>query len=120
MDEMRQIIDEARDVQALAMIDDVVIDRSRGRVLDRVTGEETEAWERVWSGPGRAPRADASTRVIVTGETITPAQPVVIVPWDVQARPGDRVRVDGRTIWVTDASPRTYQSAVHLTCREVR
>lgn len=114
-------LDQARRIQERFMRTDVTIDRSTGQRLDRDTGKTTEEWERVWAGAARLPRADGSTRVIVTGATITPAQPVVIIPWDApEVRPGDRITVDGRHLWVTDASPRTYQSGRHLTCREVR
>lgn len=115
------------------MYDACRIERSTGMVLDRETGEDVEAWAEVWSGQCRFPRADAATRaagrVIVTGETITPATPLVMVPWDVTGvRPDDRVtctasispEMVGRIVWVTDTSPRTFQSAVHLVCREVR
>ncbi|MFC0673548.1 DUF6093 family protein [Brachybacterium hainanense] len=129
MDDLTAMLAEARDIQGLAMIDTVRIDRSTGRHQDRETGKETEGWERVWEGEARLPRADAVGRVVVTGETITPAQPVVLIPWHVAGvRPDDRVTcvesvspaMVGRILWVTDASPRTFQSAVHLTCREVR
>ena len=123
------MLEQARGVQQRAMPDACVIERSLGVVTDPVTMETSEQWERVWSGQCRAPRADAGQRVIVTGETVTPAQPTVIVPWDVVGvRPDDRVTFTasvspgsvGRVLWVTDMSPRTFQSAVHLTCREVR
>lgn len=126
---MDAILSGARDLQALAMIDACQIDRSTGIVTDRATGEDQEQWTLVWEGPCRYPRADAAARVVVTGETITPAQPTVIVPWDApEVRPDDRVtctksvspHMVDRVLWVTDNSPRTYQSAVHLTCREVR
>lgn len=120
---------EARAMQTEAMLDTCRIERSTGTVLDRATGEEAEGWELVWKGPCRFPRQDAQQRVVVTGETITPALPTVIVPWDVTGVEGDdRVTCtdsispaqQGRIMWVTDTSPRTFQSAVHLTCREVR
>lgn len=129
MAELTDMLAEARLIQQMAMIDACRIDRSTGRVLDRETGQETEGWAVVWEGECRFPRADASSRVIVTGETITPAQPTVKIPWDVTGvRLDDRVTCTdsvspamvGRILWVTDTSPRTYQSAVNLTCREVR
>lgn len=122
-------LDEARGIQSGAMLDECVIDRSTGRHLNRETGKDEETWERVWAGQCRFPRADAASRVVVTGETITPAVPVVLIPWNVTGiRPDDRVTCTdsispgmvGRIVWVTDTSPRTYQSAVHLTCREAR
>ena len=128
MDDLTGMLDEARVVQAAAMLDQVRIERAE-RTFDRDTGADVETWKLVWEGDARYPRADASTRVIVTGQTITPATPVVIVPWDVTGvRPDDRVTCTdsispgmvGRILWVTDTSPRTFQSAVHLTCREVR
>lgn len=119
--ELEQILTEARDIQDMAMIDEVTIDRSRGIITDRATGEDREQWETVYAGRARLPRADASTRVIVTGETITPAQPTVLIPWNApEVRPDDRVTCHGRVLWVTDTSPRTFQSARHLTCREAR
>lgn len=126
---MTDILAEARDLQSLVMVDEVRIDHPGPAVTDRETGEVKETWDLVYEGAARCPRADSSTRVVVTGETITPAQPTVIVPWDTTGvRPDDRVKVTrsvspgmvGRVLWVTDLSPRTYQSAVHLTCREVR
>ena len=128
MDDLTGALDEARGIQAAAMLDQVRIERAE-RTFDRDTGADVETWALVWEGDARCPRADASTRVIVTGQTITPATPVVIVPWDVTGiRPDDRVTCTdsispgmvGRILWVTDTSPRTFQSAVHLTCREVR
>ena len=129
MDELRAALEEARVIQGAAMIDGCRIERSTGIVTDRDTGEDRETFTLVWEGDCRYPRADSGTRVIVTGETITPASPVVIIPWDIDGiLPEDRVTCTssvspamvGRIVWVTDASPRTYQSAVHLTCREVR
>lgn len=129
MAELTGILDEARSIQSLAMVDEVRIDHPSGPVTDRDTGAVTETWDLVYEGAARVPRADASTRVVVTGETITPAQPTVLVPWDTTGvRPDDRVTVTrsvspgmvGRVLWVTDTSPRTFQSAVHLTCRETR
>lgn len=126
---MPDFLDEARDIQALVMVDECRIERSTGTHLNRETGVETEGWELVWEGPCRFPRADAAGRVVVTGETITPAAPTVKVPWDVKGvRPDDRItctssvspEMVGRVLWVTDTSPRTFQSAVNLTCREVR
>lgn len=126
---MTGILEGARGVQALAFVDACRIDRSQGVATDRVTGEDREDWAAVWAGPCRTPRADGATRVIVTGEIITPATPVVVVPWDVpEVRAGDRVTFTGsmspgnvgRVLWVTDRSPRSFQSATHLTCREVR
>lgn len=119
----------AREIQSSVMHDACLIERSSGLVYDRELGEDVEAWSQVYAGPCRAPRADAGSRVIVTGETITPAAPMVLVPWDTAGvRPDDRVTFTdsvspgmvGRVLWVTDMSPRTFQSAVHLTCREVR
>ena len=98
-------------------------------VFDRETGRDVTTWAEVYAGPCRFPRADAAGRVIVTGETITPASPSVKVPWHVTGvRADDRVTCTdsispgmvGRILWVTDTSPRTFQSAVNLTCREVR
>lgn len=98
-------------------------------VFDRETGQDVTAWAEVWAGECRFPRADAAGRVVVTGETVTPASPTVKIPWHVTGiRPDDRVTCTesispgmvGRVLWVTDTSPRTFQSAVNLTCREVR
>lgn len=119
----------AREIQESVQLDACRIDRSTGRHLNRETGKNEETWERVWAGPCRFPRADAASRVVVTGETITPAVPVVLIPWNVTGvAADDRVTctdsispgMAGRIVWVTDTSPRTYQSAVHLTCREAR
>ena len=125
---MDEILAEARDLQQLVMVDECRIEHPT-RTFDRATGLDVDAWELVYEGPCRFPRADAASRVIVTGETITPASPAVKVPWNVQGvRPDDRVTCTasispgmvGRVLWVTDTSPRTFQSAIHLTCREVR
>lgn len=111
------------------MFDSCRIDRPTGIHFDRETGTDVETWTEVYTGPCRFPRADAAGRVVVTGETITPASPTVKVPWHVEGvRPDDRVTctasispgMAGRVLWVTDTSPRTFQSAVNLTCREVR
>lgn len=111
------------------MFDSCRIDRPTGTRFDRETGTDVETWTEVYAGPCRFPRADAGGRVVVTGETITPASPTVKVPWHVEGvRPDDRVTctesispgMAGRVLWVTDTSPRTFQSAVNLTCREVR
>lgn len=119
---------EAREIQESVQLDECRIERSE-TVFDRETGADVETWTEVWSGPCRFPRADAAGRVIVTGETITPASPTVKIPWHVEGvRPDDRVTCTrsvslgmvGRVLWVTDTSPRTFQSAVNLTCREVR
>lgn len=126
---MSDYLNAARVIQTGFMADTVRIDHPTGTRLDRASGIEVEEWETVYEGPARLPRADASIRVVVTGQTITPASPVVLVPWDVvTVRPDDRITVTesltpanvGRVLWVTDMSPRTHQSAVHLTCREVR
>jgi hypothetical protein len=110
------------------MVDSCRIERVATKYVPELD-EDVETVETVWEGPCRYPRADAQARVIVTGETITPATPTVIVPWDVTGiRPDDRVTctasvspgMTGHALWVTDMSPRTFQSAQHLTCREVR
>lgn len=120
---------EAREVQESVQLDSCRIDRPTGIHFDRETGTDVETWTEVYAGPCRFPRADAGGRVVVTGETITPASPTVKVPWHVEGvRPDDRVTCTesispgmvGRVLWVTDTSPRTFQSAVNLTCREVR
>ena len=120
---------DARKIQEGAMFDAYRIDRPTGIHFDRETGTDVETWTEVYAGPCRFPRADAGGRVVVTGETITPASPTVKVPWHVEGvRPDDRVTCTesispgmvGRVLWVTDTSPRTFQSAVNLTCREVR
>ena len=120
---------EAREVQESVQLDSCRIDRPTGIHFDRETGTDVETWTEVYAGPCRFPRADAAGRVVVTGETITPASPTVKVPWHVEGvRPDDRVTCTasispgmvGRVLWVTDTSPRTFQSAVNLTCREVR
>lgn len=119
---------EAREIQESVQLDSCLIERVT-TVFDRETGKDVEQATEVYAGPCRFPRADAAQRVIVTGETITPAGPTVKIPWHatgVQA--DDRVTCTdsltpanvGRVLWVTDTSPRTYQSAVNLTCREVR
>lgn len=129
MADVTRMLEQARAVQQRAMPDECRIERSGGVGTGRETMDTAEQWTLVWSGPCRALRADAGQRVIVTGETVTPAQPTVIVPWNVTGvRPDDRVTFTssvspgnaGRVLWVTDMSPRTFQSAVHLTCREVR
>lgn len=120
---------EAREIQESVQLDACRIDRPTGTRFDRETGEDVETWTEVYAGPCRFPRADAAGRVVVTGETITPASPTVKLPWHVEGvRPDDRVTCTesispgmvGRVLWVTDTSPRTFQSAVNLTCREVR
>ena len=120
---------EAREVQESVQLDSCRIDRPTGTHFDRETGTDVETWTEVYAGPCRFPRADAGGRVVVTGETITPASPTVKVPWHVEGvRPDDRVTCTesispgmvGRVLLVTDTSPRTFQSAVNLTCREVR
>lgn len=119
---------EAREIQESVQLDACRIERGEA-VFDRETGQDIETWTEVYAGPCRFPRADAAGRVIVTGETVTPAVPTVKIPWDVPGvRPDDRVTCTesvspamiGRILWVTDTSPRTFQSAVNLTCREVR
>ena len=120
---------EAREIQESVQLDSCRIDRPTGTHFDRETGTDVETWTEVYAGPCRFPRADAGGRVVVTGESITPASPTVKVPWHVEGvRPDDRVTCTesispgmvGRVLWVTDTSPRTFQSAVNLTCREVR
>ena len=120
---------EAREIQESVQLDSCRIDRPTGTHFDRETGTDVETWTEVYAGPCRFPRADAGGRVVVTGETSTPASPTVKVPWHGEGvRPDDRVTCTesispgmvGRVLWVTDTSPRTFQSAVNLTCREVR
>lgn len=120
---------EAREIQESVQLDSCRIERSSGMVFNRETKQDEEAWAEVYAGPCRFPRADASGRVVVTGETITPAVPTVKVPWHVTGvEADDRVTCTdsispamvGRIVWVTDTSPRTFQSAVNLTCREIR
>lgn len=119
---------EAREIQEGVMFDACRIERE-STTFDRETGMDVTVWTVVWAGECRFPRADAAGRIIVTGETITPASPTVKIPWHVTGiRPDDRVTCTdsispgmvGRILWVTDTSPRTFQSAVNLTCREVR
>lgn len=120
---------EARDIQESVQLDECVIERVKIE-FDRETGKDIETvLAEVYDGPCRYPRADAAQRVIVTGETITPAVPTVKIPWHVQGvQADDRITCTdsvtpaniGRVLWVTDTSPRTFQSAVNLTCREVR
>ena len=125
---MDDILSEARDLQSMVMVDECRIEHPT-TTFDRASGRDVETWTVVYEGRCRFPRADATGRIIVTGETITPATPSVKVPWDTTGvRPDDRVTCTasvspgmvGRVLWVTDTSPRTFQSAVHLTCREVR
>ena len=119
---------EAREIQEGVMFDACRIEREQTE-FDRETGKDVTVWTEVYAGPCRFPRADAAGRVVVTGETITPASPTVKIPWHVTGiRPDDRVTCTesispgmvGRILRVTDTSPRTFQSAVNLTCREVR
>lgn len=119
----------AREIQESVQYDSCRVERSSGMVFDRETGTDVETWELVYGGQCRYPRADAASRVVVTGETVTPASPTVKIPWHVTGvSPDDRVTCTGsispgmvgRVLWVTDTSPRTFQSAVNLTCREVR
>lgn len=119
----------AREIQESVQLDECRIERVTV-TFDRDTKKDVETVEAVlYTGPCRFPRADAAQRVNVTGETITPAGPTVKIPWHVQGiRADDRVTCTasitpanvGRVVWVTDTSPRTFQSAVNLTCREVR
>lgn len=120
---------EAREIQESVQLDSCRIEHSEGVHFNRETKKDEEVWTLVYEGPCRFPRADAAGRVVVTGETITPASPTVKVPWYVEGvRPDDRVTCTdsispamvGRIVWVTDTSPRTFQSAVNLTCRGVR
>lgn len=117
----------AREIQEGVMHDACRIDRETTD-FDRETGKDITVWTEVWAGPCRMPRADAAGRVIVTGETITPTGPTVKIPWHVTGiRADDRVTCTdsvtpqniGRVLWVDSDNPRTYQSAVTLTCREV-
>lgn len=119
---------EAREIQESVQLDSCRIERVTVR-FDRDLKRDVEDVVEVYEGPCRYPRADGAMRVNVTGMTVTPVTPVVIVPWHVvEVQADDRVTcIDsvspgntGRVLWVTDGSPRTYQSAVHLTCREVR
>lgn len=128
MSETPDWLDDARGIQALVQLDECRIDRLSS-YYDRELEEDVETVVEVYAGPCRFPRADAAVRVIVTGESITPAMPTVKVPWDtVGVEADDRVTCTasltpanvGRVVWVTDASPRTFQSAVNLTCREIR
>lgn len=118
----------AREIQDSVMHDACRIERETTE-FDRETGQDITVWTEVYAGQCRFPRADAAGRVIVTGETITPAVPTVKIPWHVQdVQADDRITCTdsltpanvGRVLWVTDTSPRTFQSAVNLTCREVR
>lgn len=110
------------------MVDRVRVERVTGK-FDRGTGETVETATLVWEGKARLPRADAASRIAHAAGEATPADPVVLIPWNVEGvRANDRVTVTdsvspgmtGRVLWVTDSSPRTFQSAIHLTCREVR
>lgn len=110
------------------MVDRVRVERVTGK-FDRGTGETVETATLVWEGKARLPRADAASRVPHLAGEATPADPVVIIPWNADGvEANDRVTVTesmspgmvGRILWVTDTSPRTFQSAIHLTCREVR
>lgn len=125
---MESALSDARTIQTAMMRDRVRIERVT-HVFDRTIGRNIETVTLVWEGPARYPRADAPNRVFMAGAPATPATPLVLIPWDTEGvEPDDRVtctksvspRMVGRTLWVTDASPRTFQSAVHLTCREVR
>lgn len=125
---MDSILSNAREVQELVMVDRVRIERVTER-FDRATGQTVEKASLVWEGKARLPRADAASRIAHAAGEATPADPVVLIPWNVEGvRANDRVTVTasmspnmtGRDLWVTDTSPRTFQSAIHLTCREVR
>lgn len=119
---------EARDIQEAYQLDACRIDRLTGSHFDRETKEDVEEWTEVYAGPCRFPRSDAAGRVIVTGETITPVSPTVKIPWHVTGiQADDRITCTdsltpqnvGRVLWVNHDNPRTYQSTVTLTCREV-
>lgn len=125
---MDSILSNAREVQELVMVDRVRIERVT-EMFDRATGQTVEKASLVWEGKARLPRADAASRIAHAAGEATPADPVVLIPWNVEGvRANDRVTVTdsvspgmtGRVLWVTDTSPRTFQSAIHLTCREVR
>lgn len=125
---MDSILSNAREVQELVMVDRVRIERVTD-VFDRATGQTVEDASVVWEGKARLPRADGASRIGHAAGEATPADPVVLIPWNVEGvRANDRVTVTdsvspnmtGRVLWVTDSSPRTFQSAIHLTCREVR
>lgn len=125
---MDSILSNARAIQETVMVDRVRIERVTER-FDRTTGQTVEKASPVWEGKARLPRADAASRIAHSAGEATPADPVVLIPWNVEGvRANDRVTVTesvspnmtGRVLWVTDSSPRTFQSAIHLTCREVR
>lgn len=129
MFEAQRVLAEARGIQEAVMIDRCQIHRRVEGEFDPETGTAPETYELVYEGVCRVPREDSRLRAIAAGDTITPATPKVLIPWDsVDVKPDDRVTVtysltpgqENRVLWVTDTSPRTYQSAVHLTCREVR
>ena len=110
------------------MVDRVRIERVTG-TFNRATGETVETATVVWEGKARLPRADAASRIAHAAGEATPADPVVIIPWNADGvEANDRVTITesispgmvGRVLWVTDTSPRTFQSAIHQTCREDR
>lgn len=125
---MDSILSNARAIQETVMVDRVRIERVTG-TFNRATGETVETASLVWEGKARLPRADAASRIAHAAGEATPADPVVVIPWNADGvEANDRVTVTasmspgmvGRVLWVTDTSPRTFQSAIHLTCREVR
>lgn len=125
---MDSVLAQARRIQNSVMVDSCVIDRPTG-TFNRETGVTETTYTPVWEGQCRVPRVDASNRTRPNAGTVTPASTVVIVPWNAEGiEAGDRVRftesvspgMTGRVLWVTDVSPRTFQSGAHLTCREVR
>lgn len=79
--------------------------------------------------PCRVPDNTSQGRVIVTGETITPVNPLVKVPTTITGvEPDDRVTITasadpelvGAVMWVTNPKARTLATSRTMECRWVR
>lgn len=107
------------------MVDTCRVTRPSGSVFDRDTGQTVVTRATVYEGVCRVLRPGAGTRVVLTGESVTPIAPPVKVPYDVVGiEPGDRVEIltsqdpdlSGEFLWVKHIEQRTLESARVLNC----
>lgn len=112
------------------MLDTAAIDRLDGLVWDEEQQQSVPNWVSIAVDvPCNLDEPPATTRALVTAETVTPAEPVVKIPVSVEGiEPDDRVTITavadisdpemlGAVMWVTHNRSRTTAVQRRLECR---
>lgn len=123
-DDIAEALPELR-AQALSlMTSTATITRESGEpTWDPETEQMAVGTVTVWTGPARLIRAAGTPRAVdAAGEGVASTSYTVAVPWDIEGTPedGDRVEIDGVTLWVKAALVGSHRVEVRLACSEHR